>query len=433
MNMKRKISIMALAAVLAVFSGCNSEDEIVNDEPQKEEQEQPGGESDEPGEENDWSLVPNAISLEGGEQAIINSQNEFAFAVLDKLCDCEGNVFISPLSISMALSMTANGAETEVQREILSAFGFEGDDLASLNALNRKLMCELPNVDNTVKLSLANSVWVDNSFHVYDTFVSNVKENYKAEIRNVDFESPTTVGMINAWCSEKTSGMIPQMVDRLDEKSSLAIFNAVYFKAPWQFKFDEKDTYKEYFRNADGSVVKSDMMHKVIGNYENYAETSDCRVLAFPYGSCMPNMGVELFVMLPKNDSENYPENISALKFRKQMVNLTMPKFELDYVCSENLRGALKQLGINRLFEAVVFPGISGNELSLSEICQKSKIVVDEKGSEASAVSGMIGVTSDGDDEKQDVIDFKINRPFRFVIREESTGAILFMGKVNNL
>lgn len=429
MNMKRKISIMALAAVLAVFSGCNSEDEIVNDEPQKEEQEQPGGGNDEPGNGLYKPEFANQIELSTEQKAIVGTMGNFAATLADELFKDDENVFISPISVSMTLSMIANGATGATRQEILSALGFGEGDSEALNELNRKLMCELPIVDKVMELSLANSLWIDNAFAVKSGYVQNASEIYGAEVRNVDFKSDNAVAEINEWANEKTCGMIPSLVGGVSPETKVMIANATYFKAPWTDKFDKDNTTQGVFHNKSGNESVVLMMHES-GQFQ-YSETEEMQILAKGYG----NGGSEMLIFLPKKSNTGFAGNDGAFDAMEvRNVEFSMPKFSVECKSESSLTDALKSMGITSLFSEAELSGISDSKLYIDKFLQKAVIKVDEDGSEASAATSSSWFESDGEEhEEPETVIFDVNRPFMFLIREKSTGAILFMGKVNNL
>lgn len=230
---------IAVAAVL-LLSGCSDDkDPVTDDAPAK--------------------YVP--IELTWPERAIVTSQNDFSLAMFQKLSakNEDVNFMASPLSVSMAMSMLANGANGETRDEIIEALGFDKENLDEVNLFNQRITKYLKEVDNTSKLSLANSIWIDKSLSVYDDFISVNKASYGAEIFNVPLSSEQTRKEINKWASDKTEGMIPEFFKEAPG-GAVCLMNALFFDGKWKNKFDKALTAEGDFHNADGSLSHPEMM-----------------------------------------------------------------------------------------------------------------------------------------------------------------------------
>ena len=198
------------------------------------------------------------IVLSRAEQEMADKGKEFAFRFFNQVCNSEKantNVFISPLSASLALSMTANGAAGNTLAEMTNVLGFS-PSIDDLNSYQQKLTSALLDLDNTTQLGIANSIWVKQGFKVYDSFVSVNKKWYDADVRELDFSSPTATDVINKWCADKTNQRIKKVLDGIQDNARLFLINALYFKGEWTSKFKSSATAQEDFTNADGSGQK---------------------------------------------------------------------------------------------------------------------------------------------------------------------------------
>ena len=371
------------------------------------------------------------IALTKAEQEINQASNQFGFDVYHKVYSGD-DMLISPLSLSLALSMTANGAAGSTAKEMLSTLGFEGKDKETMNNYYQKMIGGLLEADSKTTFEVANSIWADEKIGVKKSFTDVTKKYYSSEVYPADFKTQATVDQINKWCSDKTHGKIPTIMDKPDPNLVMALINALYFKGEWAFKFNEK-TKKEDFTTIGGSKDKVDMMsaeEKLL-----YAEYDGFSMVQLPYGNgafCMD-------VILPakSEDFGKAVERFDAKTFDRLLtnrsnaiVNLKLPKFTFDY--NIGLNDALIALGMQKAFDSnqADFSEMAEKSLKISLVKQKTFIDVNEKGTEAAAVTfiGMV-TTSVGPGSQPRMVDFFADRPFLFIIRENSTGAILFIGQ----
>ena len=193
---------------------------------------------------------------------LAQSNNDFAFDIFKALHNkySKENLFISPFSISTALSMTVNGAQGETYDEMIKTLKYNGWNLDELNKANKAYLDIVPFLDDEVKMSIANSIWYRNGFEVLQEFIDVNKNNYYSEVYGRDFSKPQTKDEINGWVEDKTEGKIKDILDNIDGDVVMFLINAIYFKGEWMYKFDKKKTYQTNFFKETGSKENVDMM-----------------------------------------------------------------------------------------------------------------------------------------------------------------------------
>lgn len=338
-------------------------------------------------------------------------------------------LFVSPLSASFALSMLANGADGETLQELTDVLGFSGYSLEEVNAYYKKLAKELPKQDKESRLALANSLWLDTQFDALATYKGVLTENYDAEVRQVDMA--TAVDDINNWCSQKTNGLIPKILKGNEAGLSMLLLNALYFKGEWDEPFDEEDTQEDVFTNADGTESRTAFMNKE--DWLRYAQNDLFGMVSLPYGNgafslqvLLPHEGVALADCMEALNGNAWTDLLNEMNFTE--VNLKLPKLKTDRIL-DDLRPALEAMGVKKAFaEEAEFSKLSGQSLFISLVRQAVSFNMDEKGTEAAAVTAVGGVTAAPP--PSPVIDFHVQRPFLLVLTEKSTGCVLFIGKV---
>ena len=407
--------IFCLMALAILFVGCSNDDDGGGGRPKERKK----------------------IELSRSEQVMTEETTDFAFRFFQQVNQSETvqpNWMVSPLSASMALGMITNGAAGNTLAELKSTLGFSEASIDEMNAYYRRLLTEMPDLDNTTRLELANSIWINEEFKVKSPFVDVNKQMYDAEVRNLDFSSSKALSTINNWASDKTHGLIPQVLQSVEPSAAMYLLNALYFKGIWQedHKFDRKNTQPEDFTNADGSVTKVQMMNQTNKYAFNY---NDFFWMArFNYGNCAYSMTV----LLPDADHtlDECLEALTAENWKKwnkdwgmRTLIVKMPRFEIEY--NKDLIDDMKALGINDAFNPMYadFSNMSDNALLLSLLKQYTRLKVDEEGTEAAAVT-IGGMVSAAPPPSTGPVPFHLNRPFVFTISETSTGTILFMGKV---
>ena len=422
--MKKQFSIFAVAAV-CLLSACSSDDPIAPEKPSWN----PIPGNTQPGDSDKDITQVRKIKLSEDGAKFVNNQNTFSIKLMEQMGDENENVFMSPMCIYSSLSLLANGAGGDTRSQILDALGYKSDEIEILNTMNQKFINALPIIDESVTFSFANSLWISKEFHVFSSYANLAKADYNAEIKTVDFKSPTTLQSINSWCNEKTNGMIPVLLNEIDAETKFALFYATYFNGAWSKKFDKENTQKMVFQNHSGSISMVNMMTIDKWDYE-YLENDNFSALRMPVGYG----GYDVCFVLPKHDGNiSYEEAFNVSAYSNELCEIFIPRFEINYNVYSEIRNALNKMGIIELFtDYPEMDNLSEDPMKISEMFQKSVIKVDEDGAKAASAGGTIWVTGEPSANPQKVI-FKLNRPFKFFIQEKSSGAVLFMGKVNKL
>lgn len=378
------------------------------------------------------ALVTNATKelAKGPAGKVAEASGAFGIRMLDKLGG-DGNVVISPLSISSALSMTLNGAAGATQKEMLDALGYDKLAPLQVNEASRSMRTLLGNVDPTVELRVANSIWAKQGQPFKPEFLTLNESAYGAKTTQLDFADPATPDTINRWVKEATNDKIDKIVDQIGKDSVMFLINAVYFKGQWRTPFNKGATKDGPFTTAKGDKRNVPMMSHSASF--GYAEDKGWKAAALPYG----NGRIEMLVVLPAADLAPLVKSFSEKGWPKNLANLTekqvvvkLPKFKLEY--SETLNDSLQALGMKRAFtDQADFSGMSLDKLFVSNVKHKTYIEVDEVGTEAAAATSVeMAATSAPIDKPKE---FVVDRPFLFVIRERQTGLVLFAGAVRSL
>ena len=407
MKIVRKSMLLAISAM--TVTACSSN----NDEP-----EVPGG--------NDKNTRVD-ITLTAAQESALADQNEFALTLYSSISNeiKDKNIFLSPISVANVLTMISNGAEGNSYSQIAEALG---GDAASTGSLNKVLLSKIASIDKTTALSISNSIWTDYSFDFKDSFKKVNEENSNAEFFKADLSSFDAVNSINSWCDKNTNGMIKQFLFA-PPCCNIAFFNAIYFKGVWSRKFSKSETKVSVFYNSDGSSSSPYTMHQT-SQFE-YAESGETKAIKLPYGNGAFNM----IIAMNENGDVNLKDVLGkTVTFVSRKVDFKLPKFEIENtIAPKVLVNAIEKCGVTDIFDAkkANLTGITDLNTSIGCIAQKAVVKVDETGTEAAAVTGGWDGADAG--EIQLPVKFYINHPFTFVIQESSTGAILFMGKVNKL
>jgi serpin B len=404
--MKRFLSFFVVA-ILLIACNTDTEDPVVTD------------------------LAPSEKSAK-----LISADNEFGFELFQKInasLDEPKNTMISPMSVSLALAMVYNGAAGNTQKQmetILHKANLTPDDI---NQSYKDLVSALTSHDPKVELSISNAIFYRNSFSIKNDFITTNQNFYQAEVAGLDFsKSAETLNKVNGWVNTKTKGKIDKIIEQVNAEDIMYLLNAIYFNGEWKYRFDTKETTDLPFTKEDKTTIQVPTM--TVEKPFNYYSHSKFELLEMPYGSGKYSMLIFLPVNGKKTDdvislmtSENVNDWISKLTEQKKTVYL--PKFEFKF--DNSLKDELAALGMTDAFDDAKanLSGISdAAKLIISEVMHKSYIKVDERGTEAAAVTGItVGVTSMPLDNS-----FRADHPFVFAIREKDTKAILFIGKVMN-
>ncbi len=366
------------------------------------------------------------------ETDLVEADTKFSFKVFRSINseDPSANLFISPLSISMALGMTLNGADGATKDAMRSTLEFEGLTNLEINESYKSLIELLTNLDKDVLVQIANSTWYREGLELEQDFIDYNMEYFNSPVTGLDFDDPSASGIMNDWVNDKTNGKIEKIVpDEIDATVMLYLINAVYYNAIWKYQFNRDDTIDGEFTLSDGSTKTCKMMRRK--GKVRYAQHDSFIAVDIPYGSEKYSMTI----LMPEdisglNDLINTMEpgmwsSIVNSLSEHDDTKLALPKFKLEYEIS--LVDVLKSLGMEIAFsDNADFSNITTDlPLFISEVLHKTYIDVNEVGTEASAATSVeISYLSIANPS------ISINRPFVFVIGENNTGAILFMGKI---
>ncbi len=372
-----------------------------------------------------------AATEEPDVSGVASANTRFGFKLLHDLRERDpgGNIFISSLSISIALTMTYNGAVGETERAMAEVLEIGTLDLSTINQSNKALRNSLENPDPKVEISIANSIWSRQGVEFNTDFLERNRAFFGAEIASLDFNSPQAIEIINEWVDTNTNGKIQKIVDRIDQQTVLFLINAIYFKGSWQEEFDKSSTWADTFHLSDGSEKRVQMMYRK-GAYP-YFRGENFEAASLPYSDGR----VSMYIFLPDHDSNlnEFLDGLNAdnwknwlLQFREEDDDskMMLSRFKLEYEVS--LNDTLKALGMEIAFgSSANFSGI-GPDLFISGVKHKTFVEVNEEGTEAAAVtSSGIAVESDSAP-----LLFRVDRPFFFAIYDAETQTILFMGTV---
>lgn len=377
------------------------------------------------------------IDFQNNKKAVelISADNDFAFYFfreVHKLAE-EENYMVSPLSVAIALGMTYNGAETDTKTAFEETLRLKGFSRHEINILHSALINHLLRVDPKVQVEIANSIWVNDNFSLKPTFADTNIYYYKAGINTLDFSNPDSKNIINSWISHKTHDKIKDVIDAIPPDALMYLINAIYFNGNWKYEFEKSDNSPITFKTEDGKAEEVEGMKLTATLNTSYQ--NDLSLLELPYG----NDRYSMVIMLPSEEKnvEEIIQIFSAENWSKWMnemkeTNITVhiPKFKHEYKTLLNKH--LTNMGLGIAFGNADFSGMINEDIGLnvSRVIHQTFIDVNEKGTEAAAVTVVeMRYTSAGPGEGAT---FLVDRPFLYLIREKSSGAIVFMGKVGN-
>lgn len=375
---------------------------------------------------------PESYDLEKIRDGFSEGSLEFAFNIFKELNeeDPQANVFISPLSISQVLAMAYNGAETGTKEAMEKVMGYSGLKRSDVNESFSNLNSYLGQIDKKIELETGNSIWIRNEYMVKNDFLETNQTNFRANVDILDFKDPSAADIINDWISKATKGKIDRMLEPpIPKDAVMYIVNAIYFKGEWSTRFDHELTYKDDFTALDGRVHKVYMMTRAENTIE-YTKNDEFQAVRLPYGDGK----VSMYIILPRKgiNINDFIDNMDTGKWngiRKTVsensdIVFAIPKFKLEYGI-KNLNNCLTKLGMGEVFDDNAdFSGI-GENIRISNILHKALIEVNEAGSEAAAAT--IAEVDEAAYSEPDR--FIVDRPFMFIINDDVTGTILFMGK----
>jgi serpin B len=371
-------------------------------------------------------------SLTESEKELLGATNEFGFEFFRQVIaaeDRDNNIFISPLSASVALGMAWNGAVGTTRTEMETTLGLAGINRQEANEAYQSVIKLLVGLDPDVTMTIANSIWAREGLPLKAEFIDLNQTYFDALVRVLDFSRDESADSINGWVYDNTGGKIPDIVSKPLPPDLLALLiNAVYFKAAWTSKFDPDSTIAGEFHRHDGSVSECRFMRMHTG-FDLYGNAY-FDALNLPYGDSsfnmmliLPDSGVSEIDILNQFTAENWAQWTES--FIRREGELLLPKFKFEYEI--NLNEVLKAMGIQTAFSdfADFSEMVEGGGVKIDEVKQKTFVQVDEEGTEAAAVTVIsIGPTSISPNV------FVFNRPFLFVIYERVSNTIIFAGRV---
>jgi serine protease inhibitor len=367
--------------------------------------------------------------LDNAAEKVAGSYNAFGLKLLAQTRQSVPgkNVFLSPVGLAFALSMAANGAEGETLRQMMATLQLEGTP--DLNEANQVLLEHLSKLDPKIKLEIANSLWTAQDAEIKPTFLAVNRQSYQAEVASVDFGNPATAQKINDWCRKYTHGKISKLVDPPLDANRLILLDAIYFKGDWTMRFDKKLTRDLPFTLVNSQTVTHPRMSRT-GEFAYY-EDDVVQAVCLPYAG----RDVSMYVFLPKKSLDEFLQNLTMENCRQWMAQLRsrkgtveLPRFKLEN--EYKLNDVLAALGMTVAFtHQANFHGISDEPLYIGWVKQKTYVDVNEEGTVAAAVSG-IGMRALAVRQEEPPFRMVVDRPFFLAIRENQSGAMLFIGAI---
>jgi serine protease inhibitor len=401
------------------------------------------GEVTAPGPTERITELPRALTAD--EVRIIGGSNDFAFDLLREivLAGDTPNVFISPLSASMAFGMAMNGAEGETWTQMRDVLGFEGMEEPAINEAYRDLIALLLDLDPQVRFGIGNSVWTDEGFEFLPDYMDRLRTYFDAEARALRFRSPEAVETINRWVSDATEGRIDKLLETIPPEVVAYLINAVYFKGDWRDRFDPDHTAPAPFTRDDGSTVQVEMMTGKVGRRVLFG-SDGTQAVELPYGgdaftavAVLPprdqairdfvagldgSVWAEWIAEFDAQASAPSPEDGGA---EPEALAVFLPRLEIEW--GDSLIEPLRRLGMVDAFSPrdADFSRMTGTrDLYIAQALQKTFLKVDEEGTEAAAATAVgMGRTSGPPT-------LRFDRPYLFAIRERLSGTILFIGVI---
>lgn len=431
----KNLFLIAAVVLSCVMTSCSSSDETA-------------GDPDEPKRVVYMLENPQPIQLTEAQRVFANDNNQFTLNFLKTVneVDNTGKSFIySPLSITYVLGMVNDAATGQTEKELEQTLGFHEGGIKAVNEYCKKLIDGLPKVDENVKLNIANAIFLNKDYTLKPQFEQDMSDYYDAKAEALDFSSSQTLSRINGWCNEKTNGMIPTILNDVNPNMVSYLLNAIYFKADWRSKFDKNNTKEEAFTTENGTITLPLMHQNVL---ISYLKTDTYSAVILPYGSGLWNMTVllpeegkttdDVIKELAESSTVNNPGwcETGGNYFQGYEVDLKLPRFETDsdtdkLGIKDGLVGLMKNMGINLAFDSYLaeIPNMCNGPVYIAMMRQKAKIKVNEEGSEAAAVTVAGMLENSAGPMEYPKATFHANRPFVYVIREASSGVILFVGK----
>ena len=389
---------------------------------------------DNPDQEPD--LTPKSLELNANAPEVIANGNEFGVELFTKVAVEENkNLMLSPLSASTALTMLLNGCGGDTYDQLKKTLKYPDDmSISEVNEVYKSLVTQLLKVDPKVKLALANAIFYRESFSVKPPFLNTMSNDFEAQTEGLDFALPSALTTINKWASDNTNGKIPKVLDEISPDAVMFLMNALYFKGDWSYQFDKALTSDRPFFTTGGNSVNVPTMNGKLGSKVTAGD--NYKAIELPYG----RTNFTMVVIVPDETLASFNTSFTAEMWNAitstfdeqeeygEMI-VYMPKFKFSY--EKILNDQLQSMGMIDAFNSSLanLSGISDASIFVSFVKQNTFVEVDEKGTEAAAVTTIgVEVTSEPPQPKQFIID----KPFIFAIRERTTNALLFIGQIVN-
>jgi len=378
---------------------------------------------------------PKVLKLPVMSAEVITKSNSFGIDLFTKTAMVEsGNMMLSPLSASVALTMLLNGCSNNTYTQIQQMLGFDGMTQAEINAVYKSLVGQLLTVEPEVKLAIANAIWYRQGFEVKPPFLETMSTDFSAYVDGLDFSLPSALTTMNRWASDNTFGKIPEVLNEISPDAVMFLMNALYFKGTWTYQFDKSKTASEVFYLENGATTNVDMMHISLNanvyfgeNYSalelNYGRTNYSMIILAPNG-----LLTDFYDNLNEVEWKNLTNAFGLTEAPTTKWEVSLPKFKFSY--EKILNNQLISMGMVDAFKSNMadLSKISDADLLVSFVKQNTFVELNEEGTEAAAVTTIgIEITSNPQNNT-----FKVDKPFIFAIRERTTNTILFIGKVVN-
>ncbi|WP_251448287.1 serpin family protein [Vermiculatibacterium agrestimuris] len=383
--------------------------------------------------QNDPQPIGAAVCLSEG---LGETYSAFALELLRQSRTEGENALLSPLSVLLALGMTANGADGDTLAQFATALGMGRD---ALNSLCARFLADYSGLGGSTESTLLNSLWADPDLTLNDPFVLRCQDTYKAQLFKADLQSPATVQALNDWVSDATRGLIPSIVDEFDDRAVLALVNAIYLKNKFETPFPEPHSeWTIDFHNADGSLSQPRGMSAE--RTMTYLSREDAQGVVLPYDDgrlglllLLPDEGMGLTDCLSAWDGATLSGLLAGREERQ--VDLVMPKFKAEW--SGSLAEPLAAMGLTDAFDPNLadftsMGACSDGPLYMGDVIHKTAFEVNEKGTEAAAVTAVI-MEAGSAMPPQDMIVLRYDRPFVYGIVDLELGVPLFLGTMEHM
>ena len=371
------------------------------------------------------------IELTDKQVEKVDADNRFAFKMFKEISvlSNEPNTFFSPLSLNIALGMLYNGTSGETRTEMAEVLGMADFTETEINEYYQKMIQALLNIDPLTEIGIANSIWYREGYPVKQPFIDINQKYFDALVKSLDFNKSDAADIINKWCADQTNDRIKDIIKSpIPPNVIMYLINALYFKSNWQFQFDKEKTHEANFTKSDNQQITVNMMRQETVTLPFYTD-QHLKCVEMPYG----NQAFSMVAILPADDMNieqliEYLDietwgNILNNLYDKEIL-LGLPRFKIE--CEITLNEPVWNVGMQRIFSGGL-ANISDGDLFVSEIKQKTFVEVNEEGTEAAAVT----VIEIGESASIEPPSFVANRPFLYLIKEKSTGVILFIGRMD--